>query len=82
MSDAVDGRSAARGRNTIVWQNDTFLQISPTLGYGTSSGRVLRRRGQRHTSHMTHRSSIRLGEGRVASWAAVAAGVPRSVKLS
>ena len=27
MSDAVDGRSAARGRNTIVRQNVTFLQI-------------------------------------------------------
>ena len=36
MSDAVDGRSAARGRNTIVRQNDTFLQISATLGCGTS----------------------------------------------
>ena len=37
MSDAVDGRSAASGRNTIVRQNDTFLQISPTLGCGTSA---------------------------------------------
>ena len=27
MSDAVDGRSAARCRNTIVRQNVTFLQI-------------------------------------------------------
>eukprot|EP00966_Prymnesium_polylepis_P150685 3480614-Prymnesium_polylepis.1 len=34
MSDAVDGRSAARCRSTIVRQNDTFLQISSTLGCG------------------------------------------------
>eukprot|EP00966_Prymnesium_polylepis_P290390 6707842-Prymnesium_polylepis.1 len=31
MSDAVDGRSAARCRNTIVWQNITFLQEPPRL---------------------------------------------------
>ena len=40
ISDAVVGRSAARGRNTIVRQNDTFLQISPTLGCGTSTRQV------------------------------------------
>ena len=34
--DGSDARSAARGRNTFVRQNDTFLQISPTLGCGTS----------------------------------------------
>jgi hypothetical protein len=28
ISDAVDGRSAERGRNTIVRQNDTFLQCT------------------------------------------------------
>jgi len=38
MSDAVDGRSAARGRNTIVRQNDTFPQIPATLACGTSPG--------------------------------------------
>eukprot|EP00966_Prymnesium_polylepis_P179352 4152273-Prymnesium_polylepis.1 len=36
MSDAVDGRSAARCRNTIVRQNVTFPQISLTLACGTS----------------------------------------------
>eukprot|EP00966_Prymnesium_polylepis_P124070 2869188-Prymnesium_polylepis.1 len=36
MSDAVDGRSAARCRNTIVRESDTFLHISPSLGCGTS----------------------------------------------
>eukprot|EP00966_Prymnesium_polylepis_P124287 2873905-Prymnesium_polylepis.1 len=36
MSDAVDGRSAARSRNTIVRQNDSFPQIPLTLACGTS----------------------------------------------
>eukprot|EP00966_Prymnesium_polylepis_P257441 5947278-Prymnesium_polylepis.1 len=36
MSDAVNGRSAARCRSTIVRQNDTFQQIRPTLGCRTS----------------------------------------------
>eukprot|EP00966_Prymnesium_polylepis_P086490 2001819-Prymnesium_polylepis.1 len=35
MSDAMNGRSAARCRNTIVRENDTFLLISPSLGCGT-----------------------------------------------
>ena len=37
ISDAVDGRSAARERNTIVRQNDTFPQIPATLACGTSA---------------------------------------------
>eukprot|EP00966_Prymnesium_polylepis_P249884 5776659-Prymnesium_polylepis.1 len=37
MSDAVDGRSAVRFRNTIVRQNVTFPQIPLTLGCGASS---------------------------------------------
>eukprot|EP00966_Prymnesium_polylepis_P178226 4127067-Prymnesium_polylepis.1 len=36
MSDAVDGRSAARCGNTIVRQNVTFPQIPATLACGTS----------------------------------------------
>eukprot|EP00966_Prymnesium_polylepis_P033191 772021-Prymnesium_polylepis.1 len=35
MSDAVDGRSAARCRNRIVRQNVTFPQIPATLACGT-----------------------------------------------
>ena len=31
ISDAVDGRSAARERKTIVRQNVTFPQMYPTL---------------------------------------------------
>eukprot|EP00966_Prymnesium_polylepis_P067073 1557181-Prymnesium_polylepis.1 len=38
MSNAVDGRSAARCRNAIVWQNVTFPQIPATLACGTSVG--------------------------------------------
>jgi hypothetical protein len=37
MPDAVDGRSAARGRNTIVRKLVRIPQIS-TLGCGTSVG--------------------------------------------
>ena len=36
ISDAVAGRSAARGRHTIVRQNVTFPQIYPTLVCGES----------------------------------------------
>ena len=36
MSDAVAGRSAARGRHTIVRQNVTFPQIYATLVCGES----------------------------------------------
>ena len=44
MSDAVDGRSAERGRNAIVRQNPRwpakrvtfFVRFTPTLGCGTS----------------------------------------------
>eukprot|EP00966_Prymnesium_polylepis_P316296 7308704-Prymnesium_polylepis.1 len=39
MSDAVDARSAARERKTIVRQNDTFPQIPSTLACGTSGPR-------------------------------------------
>ena len=40
MSDAVDRRSAARCRNTIVRQNDTFLQISPTWAAPRQLGHI------------------------------------------
>ena len=44
ISDAVVGRSAARGQDTIVRQNVTFLQISATPGCGESNVYSQRRR--------------------------------------
>eukprot|EP00966_Prymnesium_polylepis_P302715 6993473-Prymnesium_polylepis.1 len=48
MSDAVDGRSAARCRNTIVRQNVTFPQIPLTLCCGASGQRAAARGGLQH----------------------------------
>eukprot|EP00966_Prymnesium_polylepis_P297918 6883595-Prymnesium_polylepis.1 len=60
MSDAVDGRSAARCRNTIVRQNDTFLQIPPTLGCGTSTATRTLRKAVKAEAHTHSWVSVQL----------------------
>jgi|EP00966_Prymnesium_polylepis_P047058 hypothetical protein len=58
MSDAVDARSAARERKTIVRQNNTFPQIPSTLACGTCDKGQCTCACQRDSSHAIDRTQL------------------------